>query len=106
MTPEELARDMAVAVYGAGTDSLTASVRKDGAASLLPYAEALLGLREALKPFAHFARQWDRQPMRGYDEQFYGIHTGTEYAADLSVPDMRSALAALESASRLLGESE
>ena len=45
----------------------------------------------ALEPFAHFARQWARQPMRGMADEFYTIHTGTEYEAALRLSDLAAA---------------
>lgn len=53
------------------------------------------GMREALKPFAHFIDQWDRKPLRGTDDHFYGIHPGTEWEATISRTHCRAAKAAL-----------
>ena len=48
-------------------------------------------LEHALKPFAHFAHQWNRQPMRGMDNVIYAIHTDTEYEAELKRSDCERA---------------
>ena len=48
-------------------------------------------MAEALRPFAHFWRQWERQPMRGLDDEFYVIHTGTDYEASLRRSDCEAA---------------
>lgn len=53
-------------------------------------------LEEALRPFAFFSAQYDRQPLRGQDDSFYGLHVGTEYEAILKLSDMQKARAALE----------
>lgn len=53
------------------------------------------GMREALKPFAHFIDQWDRKPLRGIDDHVYGIHPGTELEATISRTSCRAAKAAL-----------
>lgn len=50
-------------------------------------------LEAALKPFATFARQWDRMPLRNMDGVIYAIHVGTEYEAELSLNDMHRAAA-------------
>lgn len=52
-------------------------------------------LREALEPFAKFAEAWDKQPLRGIADEFFGIHTGTAWEANLSLQDCRIARAAL-----------
>ena len=52
----------------------------------------LNALEAALQPFAEFQRQWNRQPMRGLDHTVYAIHTGTEYAAELTRTHLQSAL--------------
>lgn len=49
----------------------------------------------ALRPFARFAEQWDRQPLSRIDDNFYSIHTGTEYEAELRLSDCRAARAIL-----------
>jgi hypothetical protein len=50
-------------------------------------------LDAALRPFAAFARQWNRQPLRNMDGVIYAIHVGTEYEAELSLSDMQTAAA-------------
>jgi hypothetical protein len=52
-------------------------------------------MAKALEPFAHFARQYARKPMKGVDDSFYGIHAGSEYEARLSHTDMKRAARAL-----------
>lgn len=51
---------------------------------------------DALKPFAHFAHQWRRAPLRGIADEVYSIHTGTEYAASIRLSDCERAIEALE----------
>ena len=53
-------------------------------------------LEAALKPFAFFASQWERQPLRGMDNVIYAIHTGSEYAAELRRSDCFTARQVLE----------
>lgn len=48
-------------------------------------------LEEALAPFAHFADQYERAPLRGAADTLYGIHTGTEFEAELKLSDCRAA---------------
>ncbi len=45
---------------------------------------------EALEPFAHFARQWARKPLRGIDDAVYAIHSG-EDRAELRLSDCQRA---------------
>jgi hypothetical protein len=61
----------------------------------MPESRELMALRkrvqeleEAIKPLAFFARQWQRQPMRGMDDVIYAIHMGTEYEAELRRSDL------------------
>lgn len=49
--------------------------------------DILQRVRDVMEPFAHFSRQWKRQPLKGISDEFYGIHTGTEYEAALKVTD-------------------
>ena len=53
---------------------------------------------EALRPFALFAEKWDAQPLRNIDDEFYSIHTGTQWAASLRLGDCRKARTALAAA--------
>jgi hypothetical protein len=55
-------------------------------------------LLRALAPFAKFAEQWARQPMRGIGDDFYTIHGGTEWEATLRLSDMRAAAEAVANA--------
>lgn len=59
--------------------------------------ERIAELERALAPFAEFARQWRRKPLKGTGEAFYGIHAGTEWEAELTHADLQRALAALSS---------
>jgi hypothetical protein len=52
---------------------------------------ARVAAERALEPFAEFARQWNRQPMKGMADEFYCIHTGTEYEASLKRSDLQRA---------------
>ena len=68
-------------------------------------AEVITALRQrvaeaeaALEPFAHFWRQWERQPMRGLDDEFYCIHTGTEWEASVRRSDCKRAAEVLDAA--------
>lgn len=45
-------------------------------------------IAEAAAPFIKFIDQWERQPLNKGDA-FYGIHTGTEFAAELKLSDLR-----------------
>lgn len=49
----------------------------------------------ALKPFDHFAKQFDAMPLGRIDNVFYTIRTGTEWEAELKVTDMKRALDAV-----------
>lgn len=53
-------------------------------------------MREALQPFARFFDMWSARPLRGIDDEFYCIHTGTEWEASIRISDMQKALEALE----------
>jgi hypothetical protein len=63
-----------------------------GAATNRPDTSAK-AIRKTLEPFAHFWRQWQRQPMRGLDDEFYCIHTGSEFEASLRRSDCERAAA-------------
>ena len=56
-------------------------------------------LEAALKPFADFAEKLDAKlaakPMRSLGDNFYGIHIGTDFEAELTLTDLRRARAAL-----------
>lgn len=55
-------------------------------------------LVEALEPFANFFEKFSAKPLRGIGDEFYGIHTGTEWAASLLLSDMKRAAEALAAA--------
>jgi len=46
-------------------------------------------LREAAKPLVHFINQLESKPMRGIDDEFYGIHCGSEFEAFISFSMLR-----------------
>lgn len=56
--------------------------------------KAFEAMRDAARPLAHFIRQFDRNPIRTADA-FYGIHTGTEWEAELRLSDLRALANAL-----------
>lgn len=57
--------------------------------------ERIKDLEAALEPFALFAKKWDEKPIRGLDDVIYGIHAGTEWAAELRLSDCHNAGAVL-----------
>lgn len=61
---------------------------------------AVDALTETAAPLAFFIEQFDRQPIRTADD-FYGIHTGTEYEASLRLSDLRKLAAALKALEEL-----
>ena len=63
-----------------------------------PVGETREQLLDALKPFAEFARQWNRQPLSRIADEVYGIHGGTEYEAYLRLSDCRRALEVYDAA--------
>ena len=52
-------------------------------------------LEAALRPFAKFAEAFDAKPIARLDDEFYAIHTGTQWEASLRLSDCRAARAAL-----------
>lgn len=48
-------------------------------------------LRAALAPFVKFIDAWDAKPINRTADEFYGIHTGTEWEASLKLSDLRKA---------------
>jgi hypothetical protein len=56
---------------------------------------ALALAREALGPFAKFVERFDAMPIRKQDDVLYGIHTGTEWEAEIRLSDLRKARALL-----------
>lgn len=79
---------------GVGYDLLIdgKSVREEGYRAGLARAEAM---EKALRPFARFAEAFDGQPLKGLHDEFYVIHTNTEWEASLRMSDMRAARLAL-----------
>ena len=58
-------------------------------------------LREKLEPFIRFIDTWDAKPLGGIADEFYAIHTSTQYEASLRLSDfrkLREAAAALPDA--------
>lgn len=53
-------------------------------------------LAKALKPFANFYEKYSAKPMKGVADSFYGIHSGTEWEADIKHSDMKCAYEALQ----------
>jgi hypothetical protein len=47
------------------------------------------GAGEAVERVRHFVAMLDAKPLRGIDDEFYNIHTGTEWAASLRLSDLR-----------------
>jgi len=82
-------------------DTLAGALDAAPAVSDTPLLSALTEAADALRPFAHFWTQWNRQPMRGMADTFYAIHTGTEYAAELSRTDCERAAQALATLTEL-----
>lgn len=58
--------------------------------------EEVTRLRAALKPFAEFGKALNAMPLRGLDDEFYMIHSGTEWESSLRLSDCRAALKTLE----------
>lgn len=58
---------------------------------LVRHEKVTSALAAGLEPFAHFSRQWDRQPLRGRADEMIGIHSGTEFEAMLRLSDCRHA---------------
>lgn len=56
-------------------------------------------IAEALRPFAHFWRQWSLMPMRSMDDVIYAIHTGSQYEAEIRRSDCERASEVLEALS-------
>jgi hypothetical protein len=73
------------------TNLQTAEVLGQMQADRATLRELLTAARRALAPFAHFARQFARKPLSGMDDAIYGIHTGTEWAAELRRSDCQRA---------------
>lgn len=70
--------------------------------------EAVKELMDAVAPIAHFITQWDRRPLSNLADDFYSIHSSTEYEARISISNfrrIRNALAALSDEPWLIVES-
>jgi hypothetical protein len=81
-------------------ESLALSWKSEAANEFLKRqsAEAQLSLAvEALRPFAEFSAALKAKPLRGVDDEFYGIHTGTEWEASLRFSQIHAAAAFLSS---------
>ena len=72
---------------------------RDAADALEQKNVRIAELEAALKPFADFAEKLDAKlaakPMRSLGDNFYGIHIGTDFEAELTLTDLRRARAAL-----------
>jgi hypothetical protein len=98
MTPlEKLREETALIIVGNGI----AGEAKPALDALDLYARAYAaqaikdsGAVEALEPVAAFMRAFDKKPIRLADE-FYAIHSGTEWESGLRLSDMRKADSAL-----------
>lgn len=82
--------------YAAGVDPFRAPPEPGTAMTVA--RSFLVGAYVALRPFAHFRRQWDAKPVRGAGGAVYAIHTGTQWAAEITLEDLRRALAWVEAA--------
>lgn len=69
---------------------------------LLDSLAALTAVAEAAKPLAKFIAQFDARPLNGIGDEFYAIHTGTQWEASLRLSDLRRLAAALEQATSVL----
>jgi hypothetical protein len=58
------------------------------------HAGPLKGVEKALESVAKFIEAYDKMPVKMHDE-FYGIHTGTEWEASLRLSELRKASKAL-----------
>jgi hypothetical protein len=56
-------------------------------------------LLSVLRPFAEFSRKLERKPLGRVSDQFYGIHSGTEWEASLSFSNLAAARRAYEALS-------
>lgn len=63
--------------------------------------KALEASEEPLNHIAQFVNQFDRQPIGKTHDEFYGIHTGTEFEASLKLSEFRKAFAALKAIRRV-----
>ena len=52
--------------------------------------------REALAPFADFAKRFDAMPLGGLHDDLYVIHAGTEWEASIRLSSLRACRRAME----------
>lgn len=88
---EAVHQKVAPAHFGTWQERAIQCVSTSG--KLAAYAVALEHMNEllveALNPIVQFIDQFDRKPLVKIDDQFYGIHTGTEFEASLRFSDFR-----------------
>jgi len=53
-------------------------------------------LREAAKPISDFITAFDAKPLRQVDDEFYGIHAGSEWEASIRLSHFRALKKAVE----------
>jgi hypothetical protein len=53
-------------------------------------------LREAAKPIADFITAFDAKPLRQVNDEFYGIHAGSEWEASIRLSHFRALKKAVE----------
>lgn len=68
----------------------------DRGANLPKLLKALEAARGPLQHIAHFAAQWERKPLKHTHDEFYGIHSGTEFEATLKLSELHKAIDALK----------
>lgn len=78
----------------------------DRGANLPKLIQALEAARDPLQHIAHFAAQWKRKPLVKIHDEFYGIHSGTEFEATLKLSELAKAIAALKQIDALLTNSK
>lgn len=91
---------------GLTDDRLRSVARSYSDAEVGAMARELLAARrviEAQAPLMHYLKMRDAKPMRGMADVIHGLHSGTEWEAEITVSDLRtiaSALAAYDEVTR------
>lgn len=73
-------------------DEVLSDIQEEQRHKLAHYDEAI----QLLQPFANFAKKFNAKPLGGIGDHLYGIHTGTEWEANLHLSDMNAVLAFIE----------
>lgn len=87
--PSDLAMKIAVAMEVHCALSTTTIAKGRTIDEMLNSHDAAPDMVEAMKPLVDFIEAFERKPLGQIDDEFYGIHAGTEWEASIRFSDFR-----------------